>query len=234
MFAFAAADGLQGLLESNIGWAILWVVEILICGALASWKIVVPWVYGISAFVAFCAAGYILVTTHPGNLAAIVLLAIVGFGLFAAVASTFVGLLLQRLSLPAWAPLALLGLGLALGMVAYASSQRRHSWEARDIVTQLAAIRQAEMQYAAARADRAFTCNGPDLPGLPNYGWRANVALGTVTKNEAEIDEYWIYLECESSSTPHSFTLRAISTSGEDEVDLDSGGQMRREVPTRH
>jgi hypothetical protein len=90
------------------------------------------------------------------------------------------------------------------------------------------------MQYAAGRADRAFTCNGPDLRGLPNYGWRANVALGTVTKNEAEIDEYWISLECESPATPHSFTLRAISTSGQDEVYLDSGGQMRREAPVRN
>ncbi len=234
VFALAAAGGFGGLGASKTSWAVLLILEILLCGAFTSWKPAVAWVYGVSVFVAFCGIGRILVATHPGNLAPIALFVFVCFGGFVAVVSTSVGLILRKLSTPEWTLLVLLGLGLALGVLSYGSILSHHSREARDIVAQLQKIRGAERQYAQTRVDRAFTCNGPDLPGLSGYAWRANAELGTTTKNEARIGSYWVYLECEASSTPHFFSLRARSTAGQAFVYLDSLGQTRRSLPNAH
>ena len=97
---------------------------------------------------------------------------------------------------------------------------------AAEIADRLQEIRSAELAYAARDSVHGFTCNGSDL-STRGIAWRASASLGTAEKNEAPIDGYWIYLNCQASAHPRSFVIRAISTEGTGEqLSLDQEGHF--------
>jgi hypothetical protein len=124
--------------------------------------------------------------------------------------------------LPKWSPIAVgsAALLLAFGIQAWSSGNAHDA--SLSIVTRLQRIRDAELAYAASRSDHAYTCNGPDLPGLPGIAWRANESLGTLEKKEAFLDGHWISLQCQASAHSKFFSITAVPTFGGNRVELGS------------
>ena len=66
-------------------------------------------------------------------------------------------------------------------LVAALGWSRQHQLDYHlQILDAIEKIRCAELAYAAARPDRAFTCNGPDLAGLQTADWRTDPQMAEV------------------------------------------------------
>jgi hypothetical protein len=226
----AIEGGIAGALESRGTLAVLFVTAILFATAIASWRPIVPTAYGLTVAITFYGASYLILASRPGNLAGLVLFFSTVFGIVIGVCTAALAILIRQLLFPAWFPLAVVGVALMLAAASYARTARVHTDQENEIVSHLQSIRKAELAYAATRADHAFTCNGPDLPGLSEINWTPEAAVGTMRRNQARIAGHWVLLECEWSAQPHSFRVRAIRSSKE-EVDIDDAGRLTRMSP---
>jgi hypothetical protein len=221
-------QGLFGKLRFNSLWDTgLWLASMTIFAlGVAVMRFVVPSVYAVALGCMIPTTVFMLVALHPGNLAGLAFWASVLPGLVVALAVGIIGSLLHKLTFPGWMPYAFMGCGvIALAGLA-AGSRYVTARHAGEITDRLQEIRSAELAYAARDPAHGFTCNGSDL-STRGIAWRASTSLGTLDKNEAPVDGYWIYLNCEASAHPRSFVIRAFSTEGtRQQVSLDQEGHF--------
>jgi hypothetical protein len=233
--AGVATPGAVFLLNSGLGgfrfgfiepWsaAIYVAVGFLLALAVALCRPILPVVYGVTTALVCPLIG--IVAGSGSNLVGVIVIALFMVGLVIAIPVATLATLLRRRRLPKWAPIAVGSAALLLSFGAQAWSSVRAHDASLSIVTRLQRIHEAEIMYAASRADHAYTCKGPDLPGLPEIAWRANTALGTSEKNEAFLDGHWIYLGCQASAHPRFFTTTAVPAFGGNRVELGSNGEL--------
>lgn len=231
MLTFGAAVVLTGLLGNlrfnSLLDGGLWLASLIVFAlGVSTMRFAIPFVYALALGWMIPATVFTLVTLHPGNLAGLAFWASVLPGVVVAAAVGIVGSLLRQLTLPDWVPYAFVGCGVIAFAALAAGSRYATAKHAAEIVDRLQEIRSAELAYAAHDPARGFTCNGPDL-STPGIAWRASTTLGTRDKNEAPVDGYWIYLNCETSAHPRSFVIRAFSTEGtREQLSLDQEGHF--------
>jgi hypothetical protein len=198
-------------------------VGFLLALAVALCRPILPVVYGVTTALICPLIGIVVGAGY--NLVGLLVIALLIMGLVIAIPVAALATLLRHRSLPKWSPIAAgtAALLLSFGIQAWSSAKAHDA--SSSIVTRLQRIRAAELAYAASRPDHAYTCNGPDLPGLPGIAWRANESLGTLEKNEAFLDGHWISLQCQASAHPKFFGITAVPTFGGKRVELGSNGE---------
>jgi hypothetical protein len=217
-------DGWRGLMDSFALRVTFAASSILLVLGVSLWRPIIPWIYGGIVAAIFPALIWMMIgwPTHSGSLAPLAYFVAVVLGAPVAV----LGTLLRHVHLPAWAPAALIAIGVLISLSTQTYTRWRWIVDAREIVERLQEIRQAEIAHASGRGRGAFTCHGPDLPGMKGLVWRSNQALGLREMSQAFLNSYWVYLECEASASPKSFKIRARR--GDDEIVLDSAGRVTR------
>jgi hypothetical protein len=231
ILTFGAVVLLQGLFgnlrfNSLVGTGLWLTSMIMFALGVAVMRFLVPSVYAVALGCMIPATVFMLVTLHPGNLAGLAFWASVLLGLAVALAVGIIGSMLHKSTFPDWMPYAFMGSGVIAFAGVAAASRYVTVKHAAEITDRLQEIRSAELAYAARDPAHGFTCNGSDL-STRGIAWRASASLGTLDKNEAPVDGYWIYLNCEASAHPRSFIIRAFSTEGTGEqLSLDWEGRF--------
>jgi hypothetical protein len=173
-----------------------------------------PTLFGISLAGAFLiAAAAIVAASLSSNLAGLVVLSMAAVALGAAVFALMVASAakaLRRREVPGWFCYAAIAAGLVILLGANASQVRTKSKQAFQILDRVEEIRRAELAYAERHPGHAFTCNGPDLPGLAQLPWGAEEQLGRTERNRLQIDGRWIYLRCPPSAHPQAMSVIVI------------------------
>jgi hypothetical protein len=199
-------------------------VGVLLALAVALCRPILPAVYGATTALICPMIGIVWGAGY--NLVGVLVIALFIMGLVVATPVMALATLLRRRSLPKWSPIAVGSAALLLSFGAQAWSNVKAHNASSSIVTWLERIREAELAYAASGPDHDYTCNGPDLPGLPGIAWRANQALGTLERNQAFLEDHWVYLQCQASAHPKFFTIGATPTFGGKGVELGSNGEL--------
>ena len=206
-FGFLSSSS-KAVLATAIATTLLFVLGVCLVGSVS------PVIYGASIVAVFVAIAFVLAARYSsGNLTGLVVIAIGIFGLLLGTFAATGGFLLRRLGPPAWAAPAMIGLAVGVSVIATAWIWSQRAQQASAIVARVDEIRKAELSYASWRD--AFTCNGPDLPGLRPMEWGSDAQLGLREKNRAHVEGHWVYLQCNpASSRPKSMTILTVAPGG--------------------
>jgi len=194
---------LRAIQAPPLDWRVAVAGASLVALSLALLPEIEPLLFGVALIPATPAWYAILAgSTRSSNLFGLVLTFMAMGGVTVACASVFTATMLRHWPMPRWLPAAPLAAAVALVAIARLDTAPSPS----SITARIAA---AEKEYAAARPDHAFTCDGPKLPRLSDIPWRANTNLGTAERNEAQYGRYWIKLTCEPSARRSWYTVTA-------------------------
>jgi len=118
----------------------------------------------------------------------------------------FASYLLGRTGLPRPFYVAPLALSLAIpALFPYIEKVQQDRLQTVTIPKILNDIYRAEMAYAAGRPDGAFACDGKQLPGVENLGWRH--VTGETLNNGLTVRYYYVTLKCLNDARPRSFRV---------------------------
>jgi len=189
-----------------IGTSLLFVIGVSL------WKPISPLFYGVALLAGFVALAGFLKSVHSGgNRVNIIVALVVSYGVVLGVAVAVIGSLLRARQMPR-------RFVASLVMTAVLISAVGASWvwwvryrQSFTIFDRLEEIRRAEVAYAAAQPDHAFTCNGGDLPGFTKLDWQPAGESGAGAKSRVHLEGHWVTLTCPLSAHPNWVEIMAVS-----------------------
>jgi len=195
-----------------VGAKVLFLVSLLFALGVCLWRPIHPMVFGgllgPAAALWWCV---IAGASRSGNLFGLTLIAVFVVALGIGATAGSIGLIAISRGFPSWIPLASVGAGAALLVFAWMSGALRAIDEDRAIDGYLRKIATAESVWAAGTPDRTYTCDGPNLKGVPGIAWRTDYNLGGPLRNQGEHGHYWITLTCEPAGHVTWFMARAAA-----------------------
>jgi hypothetical protein len=225
-----------GSASPPLGWHTELAAAFLFAFGVALWQPIHPWLYGVALVPSIPLAFVVLSAASPkGNLFGLVLFFFLLSGAVVGLTAALCGWFARRWRLPAWSPSAPIFAAFLLLVIVQANQRSNADNETTAISGFLQQIGAAEGVYAAARADHAYTCNGPDLTSLSGIAWRTDYNLGGVDRNQAEHGIYWITLHCQPAAHSSWFTATAAALwLGGPRFTFDSrSGVVKPETPQR-
>jgi hypothetical protein len=203
---------------SRPSWIWPAVASLALALGIALWRPIRPDLYAFSLACSFFALAVPVFFMAAGsNLFGLVVLAgggVIALGLLLCGAVALVAPPLRRLDPPPWVAAAVASVGALTLLAASARQLKNRTDDSLRILDRVQEIRRAELSYADSSPDHAFTCNGPDLPGLASVSWSVDQQLGGRELNRAHLDGHWIYLRCAPSARPQSLNIQVISPDG--------------------
>jgi hypothetical protein len=191
-------------------WTLTLFAGFLFALALALWPRIHPLWYGAALPPGFFVWCFIMAGAgRSGNLFGLAVIIFFLAGALIGGAAALCGWLARRWPLPRWAPAVPLLAACLIVILGQQLAARKAGGETTAIRTLLGQIRAAEQSYAAARPDRAYTCNGPDLRSIAGIDWHTDYNLGGFDRNQGQYADYWIRLHCPPSADPSFVTVTA-------------------------
>ncbi len=168
------------------------------------WRPIRPVLYGTTLAAAMILSP-IVVTAITGatNLSGLLVFFTAAWGLVTGGSAALFGSWIRTRRFPQSAATGIVIAGATVLIISLGLPRYRQIDERTQLLFAIQDIRRAELAYAAARADHAFTCNGPDLKGFETGDWRKDPQMAEVgVEDLSQIHKAGslIYLRCDPSS----------------------------------